>query len=312
MKINNFSRSFVPLAILASVISLAACSGSGTASSNTAPVTSSNENLSGLAYDPVAKAVFSVNREGGLCSLNATAIPGSIKCDISMPQGIILATQIASDGNGNIYGLGTQSTSSNTYLMKYQSQTGTWVVTNLQFPFLLTSNKLLYQANKLYIADPNLGTLYTINLADNSINTSSNFFSESPVLIEDFDSSGKLYYSYQTTSVTNFVPSSSSLVYSTSLSTPGSGTQFGAGGNSINDLAIVNNKIYACAESNFLYLPVGSSNTADWQVLTSQTQSGYFSCDYLTSDGSIIYYVEGVWTDAENFTNSYINKINSI
>lgn len=149
-------------------------------------------------------------------------------------------------------------------------------------------------------------------MTDNIISSVSNFFSESPVVLESFDETGKLYYSYQTSSETNFVTSSANSIYSISLSTPGASTQFGSGGNSINDLAVINNKVYACAESNFLHLPLGSSPASSWQVLSSQTQSGEFSCDYLTNDGSVIYYVEATWLDDENFNNTYINKINSL
>lgn len=293
------------LGLIISALILTACSGTTSSSNDTNPT------LSGLAYDPQAQAVFSVNQGGILCSLPVQKIPGNMTCNLTPPNNIIISSQVVSDNQGNIYAIGSQATTTDNFILKYQTQTQAWSSYPIEIPFVLSFSKLLYREGKLYLSDPNVATLYTINLSNNQIESSPEFFSPGPAVIEDFDQNGNLFYTYQTNNVQpDFSVLSQTGVYTVPITShKATGTQFGESNVYINDLVYVNNTAYACAESNFLYLPAGSNANNSWQVLTNASQQGYFSCDYITTDGSNLYYVEGMWTHDETFSNRYINKI---
>lgn len=291
--------------LLASLIT--ACGGTNTSSS--LATSTSNTMISGLSYDPIAKSVFTVNDSGNLCLLAVNQIPGNINCNIAMPNGIIIASQVVSDGNGNIYAIGKQATNATNYILKYNTQTSTWSNSQIELPYLANRNKLLYRNGNLYVSDPNTKTLYTINIANNSVERTDNYFIESQAIVEDFDSNGNLFFSHGTNNLsqTTFRTVPATTVYNLPTGSSGnSANQFGQGNYNINDLVYANNNIYACAESNFLYLPLSATSSDSWQVL--QNGSDYFSCDYLTTDNINLYYVEGKWVDNSTFSNGYINK----
>lgn len=305
---NKLNTSLVGGLILMTTV-LAACNGTNSSSSNQTNITN-NPTLSGLAYDPLSKSVYSVDQSGILCKLPIQNIPGNMVCNLSAPNNIIISSQVVSDNQGDIYALGSQATNESNFILKYQTQTNTWTVGNIDIPFVMSYSKLLYRQGQLYIADPNESALYTIKLGSNQLESAPDFFIPGPATIEDFDQNGNLYYSYQLNTESNFRTITTTQVYLTpigSSATPG--TKFGADNKNINDLVYVNNTAYACAESDFLYLPAGSSANANWQILTNSAESGYFSCDYITSDGSNLYYVEGQWSSEDNFSNNYVNTI---
>lgn len=312
MKI-KFNQSSLLLNVLLIAALVTGCNGSDNSSSNSSTQSTSNTSISGLAYDAVTNSVFSVNNFGALCSISASKVPGDISCNIAMPVNIVISSQVVSDGSGNMYALGKQVGSNVSYLMQYKTQDQTWVTTQIQLPYLAAFNKILYSSNKLYMSDPNDGTLYTITLGANTVASVANYFIESPAVVEDFDASGNLYFSHQTN---NLDPATFRTVLATTAYVVPTGSaggnlasQFGVGNVNINDMVYVNNKIYACAESNFIYLPTGSTAANNWQVLTNQAKTNYFSCDYVTTDSANLYYVEGVWVDENTFSNGYINKV---
>lgn len=309
MKQNKFNTNLI-LSLVFSVAVLTACNGTVNSSSN--QLTSATiPTLSGLAYDPVTKAVFSVNSQGALCQLPVKNIPGNLECNIVAPDNIVISSQVVSDNQGNIYAIGSQPASTDNFVLKYQTSSNTWTSSNIDIPFVLSFSKLLYRQGKLYLADPNLSTLYTINLSANSIESSAEFFTPGPAVLEDFDQNGNLFYTYQTNNVQpDFSVISQTGVYTLPItSSKATGTQFGESNVYINDLVYVKNTAYACAESDFLYLPAGSDANSSWQVLTNSSQPGYFSCDYITTDGNSLYYVEGQWTSDETFNNNYVSAV---
>lgn len=297
------------LGLVISALILSACS--GTSSSSNSSSSDTSPTLSGLAYDPQSKAVFSVNQNGTLCSLQVQNIPGNMTCNLTPPNNIVISSQVASDNQGNIYAIGSQATTTDNFILKYQTQTKTWSSSSIDVPFVLSLSKLLYREGKLYLSDPNVATLYTINLSNNQIESSAEFFSPGPAVLEDFDQNGNLFYTYQTNSVeSNFTNVSQTTAYTLPIgSDHASASQFGKGNVYINDLVYVKNTAYACAESDFLYLPAGSTANNSWQILTNAAQPGYFSCDYITTDGKNLYYVEGQWASDETFHNNYVNSI---
>lgn len=309
MKQNKFNTNLI-LGLVFSAIVLSACNGTVNSSNNQLTSTTI-PTLSGLAYDPATKAVFSVNSQGVLCQLAVTSIPGNLSCNIVPPDNIMISSQVVSDNQGNIYAIGSQAASTDNFVLKYQTESKIWTTSNIDIPFVLSLSKLLYRQGKLYLADPNLSTLYTINLTTNTIESSAEFFTPGPAVIEDFDPNGNLFYTYQTNNVQpDFSVVSQTGVYTLPItSTKATGTQFGESNVYINDLVYVKNTAYACAESDFLYLPAGSDANSSWQVLTNSSQPGYFSCDYVTTDGSKLYYVEGQWTSDESFNNNYVSAI---
>lgn len=231
-------------------------------------------------------------------------------CNLTPPNNILIASQVASDNQGNIYALGSQASTESNFILKYQTQANTWTVNSIDIPFIMSYSKLLYRQNKLYISDPNLATLYNINLASNILESVPDFFAPSPGVIEDFDQSGNLYYSYQLNTESNFQTITTTQIYTTPLAgSSSSATPFGTANENINDLVYVKNTAYACAESDFIYLPAGSGASSSWQILTNAAQPGYFSCDYVTTDGNNLYYAEGQWSSESNFSNNYINKV---
>lgn len=301
MNMCNIS-SLVGLLLVASIVS--SCSGSIARSTDTSGIM-----ISGLTYDSVAKAVFTVNSSGDLCTLNTNQIPGNINCTLTMPSGIIIASQVVSDGNGNIYSIGKQSTGSTNYILKYDTQTQQWTNTQITLPYLSNRNKLLYREGNLYTSDPNTKALYVINIANNTLQKTDDYFIESQAIVEDFDSNGNLFFSNSTNNLsqTTFRTVPATTVYNLASGNSGdSATQFGSNNLNINDLVYAKNNIYGCAESNFLYLPVTSTSADSWQVLNNG--SSYFSCDYVTTDNSNLYYVEGTWINNETFSNGYVNK----
>ena len=87
MKQNKFNTNLI-LSLVFSVAVLTACNGTVNSSSN--QLTSATiPTLSGLAYDPVTKAVFSVNSQGALCQLPVKNIPGNLECNIVAPDNIL-------------------------------------------------------------------------------------------------------------------------------------------------------------------------------------------------------------------------------
>lgn len=301
MNIGNAS-SLLSLLLVASVIS--ACSG------NVAPATdTSSTMISGLTYDPVTKAIFTVNSSGNLCTLNANQIPGNVNCTLTMPSGIVIASQVVSDGDGNIYSIGRQDNGSANYILKYNTPTKTWTNTPIELPYLANRNKVLYRDGNLYTSDPNTKALYVINIANNTLQKTDNYFIESQAIVEDFDTNGNLFFSHSTNNLNQatFRTDLATTIYTLPSGTSGnSATQFGLNNVNINDLVFAKNNIYGCAESNFLYLPVNSTSSDSWQILSNG--SSYFSCDYITTDNSNLYYVEGTWVNNETFSNGYINK----
>ena len=284
---NKFNQSTLVLGSLLIAGFVAGCNGSNNSnSSDSSTLSTANTSISGLAYDSVTTSVFSVNSFGRLCSISVDKVPGDINCNLTMPANIIVTSQVVSDGSGNIYALGKQIGSNVSYLMQYKTQNQTWTTTQIELPYLGAFNKILYRANKLYTSNPNDGTLYTITLGSNAIESVAKYFAENPAVVEDFDASGNLYFSHQTNKI-------DPTTYRTVLA----------------DMAYVNNKIYACAESDFLYLPTGSTAANNWQILTNQAKLDYFSCDYLTTDSANLYYVEGIWVDESTFSNGYVNKV---
>ncbi len=307
MKIKSNNNLLAGLILLSAI--LAACNGASSSSGNQTNITE-NPTLSGLAYDPLSKSVYSVDQSGVLCKLPLQNIPGSMVCNLSAPNNIIISSQIVGDNNGNIYALGSQVNSESNFILKYQTQTNTWTVNNIDIPFVMSFSKLLYRQGQLYLADPNESALYIIQLATNQLESVPDFFVPGPATIEDFDQNGNLYFSYQLNTESNFRTTTTTQVYLTPLATSGtSGTKFGTDNKNINDLVYVGNTAYACAESDFLYLPAGSSGSTNWQILTNSAESGYFSCDYITTDGSNLYYVEGQWGSENRFSNNYVSTI---
>jgi hypothetical protein len=306
---NKINNSLLCGLILASTL-LAACNGTSNSSGSQTNTVTINPSLSGLTYDQVSKSVYSVDQSGTLCQLAAQNIPGNMVCNLTPPNNILIASQVVSDNQGNIYALGSEATTDNNFILKYKTQDNAWTINSIDIPFVMSYSKLLYRQNKLYISDPNLATLYTINLASNSLESVPNFFMPAPGVIEDFDQNGNLYYSYQLNTESNFQTITTTQVYITPLSgSSTSASPFGSANNNINDLVYVKNTAYACAESNFLYLPSGSGASSNWQVLTNSSQPDYFSCDYVTTDGSNLYYVEGQWTSEENYSNNYVSMM---
>lgn len=311
---NKFNQSTLVLGSLLIAGFVAGCNGSNNSnSSDSSTLSTANTSISGLAYDSVTTSVFSVNSFGRLCSISVDKVPGDINCNLTMPANIIVTSQVVSDGSGNIYALGKQIGSNVSYLMQYKTQNQTWTTTQIELPYLGAFNKILYRANKLYASNPNDGTLYTITLGSNAIESAAKYFAENPAVVEDFDASGNLYFSHQTNKID---PTTYRTVLATTAYVVPSGSaggalanQFGTGNVTINDMAYVNNKIYACAESDFLYLPTGSTAANNWQILTNQAKLDYFSCDYLTTDSANLYYVEGIWVDENTFSNGYVNKV---
>ena len=311
---NKFNQSTLVLGSLLIAGFVAGCNGSNNSnSSDSSTLSTANTSISGLAYDSVTTSVFSVNSFGRLCSISVDKVPGDINCNLTMPANIIVTSQVVSDGSGNIYALGKQIGSNVSYLMQYKTQNQTWTTTQIELPYLGAFNKILYRANKLYASNPNDGTLYTITLGSNAIESVAKYFAENPAVVEDFDASGNLYFSHQTNKID---PTTYRTVLATTAYVVPSGSaggalanQFGTGNVTINDMAYVNNKIYACAESDFLYLPTGSTAANNWQILTNQAKLDYFSCDYLTTDSANLYYVEGIWVDENTFSNGYVNKV---
>ncbi|AUR52820.1 hypothetical protein [Aquella oligotrophica] len=307
MKI-KLSNNFLGGLILLSII-LAACNGTSNSSGNQTNITE-NPTLSGLAYDPLSKSVYSVDQSGVLCKLALQNVPGKMSCNLTVPNNIIISSQVVSDNQGNIYALGSQATTESNFILKYQTQTNTWTVNNIDIPFVMSFSKLLYRQGQLYLADPNESALYTIQLATNQLESVPDFFIPGPATIEDFDQSGNLYFSYQLNTESNFRTVTTTQVYLTPLGSSATpGIKFGADNKNINDLVYIKNTAYACAESDFLYLPADSSANANWQILTNSAESGYFSCDYLTTDGNNLYYVEGQWGSENSFSNNYVNTI---
>ncbi len=307
-KLNN--NSLVVGLIFASAI-LYACNGTSSSSGNQQTNSVTTTTLSGLAYDPMTKAVFSTNTQGELCKLPVKNIPGNMNCNLTVPNNIMISSQIISDSQGNIYAIGQQTTTAKNFILKYHTQSNTWTTSSVDIPFVLSFNKVLYRQEQLYLADPNGSTLYKINLSNNKIESSADFFVPGPAILEDFDQNGNLFYSYQTNNIdSNFITTSSTSIYAS----PIDGdkvvkNQFGKGNVDINDLVYVKNTAYACAESNFLYLPSDSDVNSDWKVLTNSAQPNYFSCDYITTDGSNLYYVEGQWSSDQIFSNNYVNVV---
>jgi hypothetical protein len=311
--IKNKLNGNLVLGLVFSAMALSACNGTNSSSSNQSLTSTTTPTQSGLAYDPMTKAVFSVNSQGVLCKLPVKNIPGNLNCNLVAPNNITISSQVASDNQGNIYAIGSQATSTDNYVLKYQTESNTWTTSNIDIPFVLSLSKLLYREGKLYLADPNFSTLYTINLSTNTIESLPEFFTPGPAVIEDFDQNGNLFYTYQTNNVQpDFSVVSQTGVYTLPItSSKATGIQFGESNVYINDLVYVKNNAYACAESNFLYLPSGSGANSSWQVLTNSSQLGYFSCDYITADGSNLYYVEGQWTSDEKYTNNYVSAISA-
>ncbi len=303
---NNIS---LTMGLILSAMILTACSGTSS-SSNSSP-SDSSPTLNGLAYESQSKTVFSVNQNGILCSLPVQNIPGNMTCSLNPPNNIVISSQVVSDNQGNIYAIGSQATTTDNFILKYQTQTKTWTSSTIDIPFVLSFSKLLYREGKLYLSDPNLATLYTINLSNNQMESSAEFFSPGPAVIEDFDQNGNIFYTYQTNNVeSNFNVISQTTAYTLPIeSSHATGSQFGKGNVYINDLVYVKNTAYACAESDFLYLPAGATANDNWQILTNAAQPGYFSCDYITSDGNNLYYVEGQWGSDETFHNNFVSSI---
>lgn len=306
---NKINNSLLCGLILASTL-LAACSGTGNSSENQTNTTSISQSLSGLAYDPVSKSVYSVDQSGTLCKLAVQNIPGNMVCNLIPPNKILITSQVVSDNQGNIYALGSEGSTDSNFILKYNTQENTWTINSIDIPFVMSYSKLLYRQNKLYISDPNSATLYTIDLASNLLESVPDFFMPAPGVIEDFDQNGNLYYSYQLNTESNFRTITTTQVYITTLGgSATSAAQFGSANENINDLVYVKNTAYACAESNFIYLPAGSTAANTWQVLNNPATPNYFSCDYVTTDNANLYYVEGVWIDENTFSNGYINKV---
>ena len=123
-----------------------------------------------LAYDPVTKAVFSVNSQGALCQLPVKIYLVILRCNIVAPDNMWISSQVVSDNQGNIYAMGSQPASTDNFVLKYQTSSNTWTSSNIDIPFsirILSFSKLLYRQGKLYLTNPNLSTLYTINLSAN-------------------------------------------------------------------------------------------------------------------------------------------------
>ena len=297
------------MGLIFSAVILNACS--GTSSSSNSSTNDSSPTLSGLAYEPQSKTIFSVNQNGTLCSLPVQNIPGNMTCSLNPPNNIVISSQVVSDNQGNIYAIGSQATSTDNFILKYQTQTKTWSSSSIDIPFVLSFSKLLYSDGKLYLADPNEATLYTINLSNNQMESSAEFFSPGPAVIEDFDQNGNIFYTYQTNNVeSNFNVVSQTTAYTLPIdSSHATGSQFGKGNVYINDFVYVKNTAYACSESDFLYLQAGATANDNWQILTNAAQPGYFSCDYITSDGTNLYYVEGQWGSDETFHNNFVSSI---
>lgn len=302
--LNIKSKSSVLLTSLLVAVVVSSCGGSSSPATETSGIM-----ISGLSYDPTVKAVFTVNSSGNLCTLNVSQVPNNVNCALKMPAGVIISSQVVSDGNGHIYAIGTNASSGSNYILKYDAQTSVWSTTSIELPYLANRNKLLYRAGNLYASNPNTKTLYIINIAANTLQQINDYFIESAATVEDFDSNGDLLFSHITNNLNpaTFRTDPATTVYNLPSGTSGfAAQQFGANNVNINDLVYAsNNNVYACSESNFLYLPI-TAGVENWQVL--HDGAGYFSCDYVTTDNTNLYYVEGTWLDNSTFSNGYINK----
>ncbi|TXI97744.1 MAG: hypothetical protein E6Q32_11370 [Neisseriales bacterium] len=314
MKNNKLSNSLVAGLILSSVI-LTACNGTNSSSgSNNQTNSVDTQTIHGLVYDPVTQAVLSVGQSGALCKLSVKDIPGNMTCDLQAPNNILVTSQIIDDNKGNIYALGTQAQTGNDFLLIYHTKDNTWAVANIDIPFTVAFNKLEYYAGNLYLTDQNESGLYMVKLDSNKFESVPDFYvpGDGDLLAID-DSTGTVLYASRVNTQSNFVAATTSQTYSKQLGSSSNTpwVKYGPGDRNINDSSYVKNTIYACAESDFVYAyhPAGSSNDFSWSKFANASQPGYFSCDYLASDGTNLYYVEGKWIGDEKFSNNYVNTI---
>lgn len=312
---NKLSNSLVAGLILSSAI-LTACNGTSSSSgSNLAPTSATDtQTLVGLVYDPVTNAVLSVGKSGALCKLSVKNIPGNMTCDLHAPNNILVTSQIIDDNKGNVYALGTQAQTGNDFILTYHTKENTWNVVKTDIPFALAFNKLEYYAGNLYFADQNGTELYTVKLDSNKLESVPNFSmpGDGDLLAID-DNSGTVLYVSRVNVESNFTMVTTSQTYSKRLDSSSSTqwTKYGPSDRNINDSSYVKGTIYACAEADFVYAyhPAGASDNFSWKVFASAAQPGYFSCDYIASDGTNLYYVEGKWASDEKFHNNFVNTI---
>jgi hypothetical protein len=291
------------------ILLVSACSGTTNQQTSSQAMSADNISLNGVVYESSVKSVFSVDKSGVLCKISIDKIPGSMVCDIFPPDNIIISSQLANDNNGNIYSIGVNSLTQDNFLVKYEVRTNQFSSAKIALPVVLNYNKLLYYANKLYLADPNSATLYKININNYQVETVENFFNPSPAIIEGIDKNGNLHYVNQVYNESAITNNYTSTVYNVNINNNIGSTQFGRDLLNVSDVLIHNNNmVYACTESNFLYLPVGSDANAKWFDMSNIVIDSYFSCDYVTADSTNLYYIEGHWNKLGVFINNYIDK----
>lgn len=295
---------------------LTACNGGNNSSSNGNSVNSADsDTLYGLSYDPVTSSVFSTNENGALCKISAKNIPDNMVCNLVAPNNIRLASQLKDDNKGTIYALGVQAKTGDNFLLKYHTEKNTWNTVAIDLPFSLSFNKLELYSGNLYLTDKNDSALYKINLVTNKVESVPDFVVPgNGELMAINNSTGAVLYTVREAVESNFQTTILSQTYSKLLSSTASTqwSKYGPGDRNINDSNYVNDTIYACAESDFVYdyHPTGSTDNFSWKILKNGSQPGYFSCDYLASNGNdLLYYVEGKWTSNEKFNNKYVSSV---
>ncbi|RTL10125.1 MAG: hypothetical protein EKK54_12050 [Neisseriaceae bacterium] len=314
---NKLGSSLVAGLILSSAI-LAACSNgtNSSAGSNSTPnSTIDTQTLVGLTYDSVTDSVFSVGQGGALCKISVKNIPGNMTCNLYAPDNILVTSQITDPNKGNIYALGTQAQTGNDYLLTYHTKDNTWAVAKIDVPFTMAFNNLKYYAGNLYLVDQNESALYTIKLDSNKFESVPNFSVPGGgdlMTIDDSGAdSGTVFYTARINSTdSNFTTATTSQTYYKKLGSSAPWVKYGPSDRNISDGMYVKGTLYGCAESDFVYTPyhpTGVDDNFSWKVYTSAATPGYFSCDYMASDGNNLYYVEGKWASNEKFYNNFVN-----
>ncbi len=315
---NKLSISLVAGLILSSGI-LTACNGTNSSSgSNLAPTsTVDTQTLVGLTYDSVTDSVFSVGQSGALCKISAKNIPGNMTCNLFAPNNILVTSQITDPNKGNIYALGAQAQTGNNFVLTYHTKDNTWAVAKIDVPFTLAFNNLKYYAGNLYLVDQNESALYTIKLDSNKIEQVPDFSVPGGGDLMTIDDSGAdsgtvFYTSRINKEDSSFTMVTTSQTYYKKLGSSSPWVKYGPDDRNISDAMYVKGTLYGCAESDFVsaaYHPTGVDDNFSWKVFASAAQPGYFSCDYMASDGTNLYYVEGKWASDEKFHNNFVNVI---
>lgn len=321
-----------PLILTALISSLVACNSGSSGNSNVPPndpgsVTSvwtnvgqqapnfTNLDLTYLTYDKASHSFFGMELDGDhLCSISAMASETDTwNCNISLPAGyqaIYSVKNLFSNNNGDlfVYALQDPITSTDTYVLKYNIESGQWdaalkiIDANGEGVLGSAPRGSVYQDNTL-IGRESDSNLAQINLDTGVMTIESDFYIPKTHNEQQAINRSNLYYpAYAPTTYKQYI-------YTKDFISESSATQFGAefpvdGAISIKGLSTDNTTFYVCTPNHIYSMGLNATTVTPWdeQPPTSiytesingeQLHTSSTGCEELVSvDGRLFAYAQ--------------------